>query len=111
MPWVFAARTSIFEGRDVVGIECQGQPLALYRVEGDVLATSDVCPHQGASLSAGCVVQGYIECPVHFALFDLRTGVSDGAVTTRPVRTFAVRVEGDDIYVDVGAAAVEENAG
>jgi len=47
------------------------------------------------------VVESFVECPYHFALFDIRTGAPDGGVTTRSVRTFATRVEHDDIYVDL----------
>ena len=101
MAWVAAATRAELDGRDVIGIDCRGRRLALYNVDGDILATSDACPHQGASLSAGCIVGDYIECPVHFALFDIRTGQSDGAMTTKGVRTFATRVDGDVIYVDL----------
>lgn len=101
MAWTFAAKTSVLAGRDVIGVVCEGRALALYRLNGDYFATSDVCPHQGASLSDGCVVEGYIECPLHYALFDIRTGAADGGVTTTSVRTFATRVEGDDIHVEI----------
>ena len=43
----------------------------------------------------GPVVDGYIECPVHYALFDIRTGHADGAITSQPLRTFPTRVEDD----------------
>jgi nitrite reductase/ring-hydroxylating ferredoxin subunit len=92
---------SVLDGRDVVGVETAGRRLALYRLEGECFATSDGCPHAGASLSEGCVVEGYIECPVHRALFDIRTGASDGSVTPRSLATFPVKVEDGDLYVDV----------
>jgi nitrite reductase/ring-hydroxylating ferredoxin subunit len=101
MPWLAAAPCSVFDERDVVAVECGGRRLALYRVGADVFATSDTCPHQGASLSQGCLVDGHVECPVHFALFDLRTGESDGSVTSARVATFAAKIEGPVVYVDV----------
>ena len=108
MPWTWAARRADFAGRDVIGVECQGRRVALYRLSEGIFATSDVCPHQGAPLSQGCVVDGYIECPLHFALFDIRTGAADGGLTTRGVRTLPARVEQDDIYVDI--SGFEETA-
>ena len=101
MPWTYAAKCSELGDRDVIGVECDGRRLALYKLEEGYFATSDVCPHQGAALSQGCVVEGYIECPLHFALFDIRTGASDGGVTTRSVKTFPAKVENDEIYVDL----------
>ena len=101
MPWTYAATVSELAARDVLGVECEGQRLALYRLDEEVFATSDACPHQGASLAQGCVVQGFIECPLHFALFDVRTGEADGAMTTKAVRTYPTRVEDGAIYVDL----------
>jgi nitrite reductase/ring-hydroxylating ferredoxin subunit len=108
MAWVAAAPHSAFGDRDVIGVECAGRRLALYKVDAEIFATSDRCPHQGASLSAGCVVSGYVECPVHHALFDVRTGEPDGSVTTARVATFPAKIEDEVIYVDLPDA--EENA-
>lgn len=103
MAWTFAARTAaVAEGR-AVGVECQGRRLAVYRLPDGFFATSDVCPHQGAALSTGCVVEGYIECPVHYALFDIRTGAADGAVTVTAVKTYPTRVVDGEIHVDLDA--------
>jgi nitrite reductase/ring-hydroxylating ferredoxin subunit len=101
MAWTAATRVSAFGDRAVVGVECGGQRVAVYRLNGEYFATSDVCPHAGGALSSGCVVEHYIECPVHYALFDIRTGAADAAVPSRDVRTYATRVEGDEILVDL----------
>ena len=108
MPWVRAAARAVLDGKNVVGVRCGGHRLALYALGDSVYATSDACPHLSAMLSYGCVVQGYIECPMHHALFDIRTGQSDGSVTDKNVQTFPVKVEGGDIYVEM--PAMEENA-
>jgi nitrite reductase/ring-hydroxylating ferredoxin subunit len=101
MAWTYAAKRSELEGRDVIGVACEGRRVALYRLGDGVFATSDICPHLGASLSQGCIVEGFVECPLHFALFDIRTGAAEGGVTTRAVRTFQTKVEHGDIYIDL----------
>ena len=101
MPWMRAAPLAALDGRDVVGVEVAGQRLAVYQLDGAVYATTDRCPHAGAPLSRGCVVDGYIECPMHHALFDIRTGATDGSLTLRGLDTFPVKVEGGIIYLDV----------
>ncbi len=103
MAWTVAAKLSALEGRDVVGAECGNRRLALYRLGDEYFATSDACPHQGARLSQGCVVDGFVECPAHHALFDIRTGAADGAVTATGVRTFPARVEHGEILVELDA--------
>ncbi len=101
MPWTFAARCSDLTDRDVIGAECGGRHLAIYKLDGSFYATNDACPHLGGSLSKGCVVENYIECPLHFALFDIRTGESGGGVTTKGVKVFATKVDDGAIYVDL----------
>lgn len=101
MAWEYAADRSALAGRDLAPVRCGDRQLVLYALADGIYATDDVCPHQGAPLSQGCVIGGWVECPVHHALFDIKSGVPDGAVTTQPVRTFPVKVEGDDIYVDM----------
>jgi nitrite reductase/ring-hydroxylating ferredoxin subunit len=101
MPWMPAAARADLDGRDVLGVRVGGRPIALYALPDGIYATGNVCPHMGALLSFGCVVEGYVECPMHRALFDIRTGVTDGAVTDRNVRTFPVKVEDDRIWVDL----------
>ncbi|MEP7118482.1 MAG: Rieske 2Fe-2S domain-containing protein [Acidobacteriota bacterium] len=108
MPWVRAAARSALDGRAMMAVRCNGQRVALYALDDGVYATSDTCPHLGALLSYGTVVQGYVECPMHHALFDIRTGETDGSVTDKSVRTFPVKVEEGEIYVEL--PAMEENA-
>ena len=103
MAWERAATRGDLEDREMLGVRVHGHPVALFVLADGLFATSNVCPHMGALLSHGCVVQGFVECPMHHALFDIRTGESDGSVTDRRVRTYAVKLEGDDIYIDLPA--------
>ena len=101
MPWTQVAKREDFGDLQVMGVACPAGRLALFMLPDGIFATSDICPHLGASLSQGCVVEGFVECPYHFALFDIRTGAADGGVTSRGVHTFATKVEHDAIYVDL----------
>lgn len=106
--WTFATTLAELGDRDVMGVECGGRRVAIYRLRDGLYATSDTCPHAGASLSQGCVVEDYIECPLHFALFDIRTGAADGGMTTSSVRTVPVKVTEEGVYVDL--SGFEETA-
>jgi len=75
--------------------------LALARVDGVVCAFEDVCTHEYASLSQGFLEGGEIECPLHGARFDVATGRCLAPPAERNLRTFPVRIEGEDIYVGV----------
>ena len=101
MSWTFAASVDEISERDLLGVDCGGRRIALYRLEGGFFATNDACPHQGASLSDGCSVEHFVECPAHFALFDIRTGAAAGGPTTTSVKTFPTRVENGEVHVDI----------
>lgn len=101
MAWTrVAAADDVAEG-EVVGVTAAGQQIALYRDKGEFFATSNVCTHQYALLSDGYVEDGCVECPLHQARFDLRTGEALCAPATRAIRVYPVRVEDGDVLVDV----------
>ena len=76
-----------------------GIPICVARSEGEVFAINDVCSHADVSLSEGDVEDGTVECWLHGSRFDLRTGAPTGLPATKPVATYAVTVEGDDVHV------------
>ncbi len=82
-------------------VEVEGKPVCLARSGGTVYAIGDLCSHADVSLSEGDVEDGKIECWLHGSLFDLATGQPAGLPATKPVPTYAVTVEGDDVLVDL----------
>ena len=84
-----------------VRVELAGRPVCIARSGGEVFALSDVCSHADVALSEGDVEDGHIECWLHGSMFDLRTGKPTGLPATRPVPTYPVTVEGDDVLVQM----------
>ncbi|MCK9917765.1 FAD-dependent oxidoreductase [Microbacteriaceae bacterium K1510] len=101
MAWQRAASLSSIRESAVIGVDVGGTPVALYNLGGAVYATHNVCTHALALLSEGWVEDGKIECPLHQGQFDIRTGRALCSPLTEDVRTYAVKVEGDDILVDL----------
>jgi 3-phenylpropionate/trans-cinnamate dioxygenase ferredoxin subunit len=85
------------EGAKLVVLD--GVPVCLARSQGEVFAINDICTHGAVSLSEGDVEDGTIECWLHGSRFDLRTGAPTGLPATKPVATYPVTVEGDDVFV------------
>ena len=75
------------------------KPICIARSQGEVFAISDICSHADVALSEGDVEDGTIECWLHGSRFDLRTGAPTGLPATKPVATYPVTVEGDDVLV------------
>ena len=84
-----------------VRVVLDGKPICIARSEGEVFAISDICSHADVALSEGDVEGGKIECWLHGSLFDLRTGQPSGLPATKPVPTYPVTVEGDDVLVQM----------
>jgi 3-phenylpropionate/trans-cinnamate dioxygenase ferredoxin subunit len=80
-------------------VELDGKPICIARSQGEVFAIHDVCSHADVALSEGDVEDGTIECWLHGSRFDLRTGRPTGLPATKPVVTYPVTVEGDDVLV------------
>jgi nitrite reductase/ring-hydroxylating ferredoxin subunit len=74
--------------------------IVVYNVGGSYFATDERCAHQGGPLGEGLLEGSVVTCPWHAWQFDVRTGqaIYDPGVC---VRTYPVRVEGDDIFVEV----------
>ena len=75
--------------------------IAVFNVDGELYALDDYCSHEEGSLSEGYMEACEIECPVHGARFDLRTGEVKGDPAVLPVDSFPLRVVDDDIELDV----------
>ncbi|CAM5362697.1 MULTISPECIES: bifunctional 3-phenylpropionate/cinnamic acid dioxygenase ferredoxin subunit [Streptomyces] len=79
-------------------------PVAVFHTDdGDLYAIDDTCTHQDASLSEGWLEGCLVECPLHAASFDLRTGRPTCLPARRAVRTHSVTVEDGLIHVHLAA--------
>jgi nitrite reductase/ring-hydroxylating ferredoxin subunit len=101
MAWLPVADVLDFADKNVMGTECAGKAIAVYKVEDGYYATSNICTHAGALLSEGDVVEGLIECPLHFGLFEILTGKAQGAPVTRDLKTYPVRVNGSRVEIEL----------
>jgi 3-phenylpropionate/trans-cinnamate dioxygenase ferredoxin subunit len=76
-------------------------PIAIVRDAGEVYAIQDLCSHAHINLSEGDVSNCAIECWLHGAAFDLRTGAPKSLPATEPVPVYPVKVEDDAVFVEL----------
>jgi 3-phenylpropionate/trans-cinnamate dioxygenase ferredoxin component len=82
-------------------VEVEMVRVALFNLNGDIYAIEDVCTHDGGPLVEGTIVDGCeVQCPRHGARFDIRTGAAVRFPAFEPTRTYAVRVEGHDVWME-----------
>jgi 3-phenylpropionate/trans-cinnamate dioxygenase ferredoxin subunit len=91
---------SIVEGKPVK-LSKNGKEVCVARVGNEVFAIEDNCSHQDAALSEG-EQNGYkIECWLHSAEFDLRTGEALTPPASQAVKTYPVLVDGNNVVVEI----------
>ena len=78
--------------------DVDGTKVAVFRSGRGFVAVSDTCPHMGASLTNGRMVDGTIECAWHHWRFDPETGVSEQRDWCA-LDVYEVRVEGNDLLL------------
>ena len=85
--------------RKPVKIDLNGTPVCVTRIGDEVFAIADTCSHSEASLSEGDVTDYKIECWLHGAEFDLRSGEVVTPPASIPVEVFDVVREGDTVKI------------
>ena len=91
--------SSLAEGKPVK-IEKDGRSICVTRIGAEVFAVDDTCSHSEASLSEGDIYDFKIECWLHGAEFDLRTGEAVTPPAVAPIKVYPVIVDGDSVTVE-----------
>src|SRR5262245_996286 len=97
--FVEVAKTSDLASGQMKFVAADGIRLMLATVDGSFYALRDVCGHQRAPLSRGRLDGCLVECPLHFATFDVRTGKFVDGPSSADVPAYEVRIEGDTVLV------------
>ena len=99
--WVsVASRDDVPEG-EVIAITVRGQEIALYGVDGNIYATSNICTHGDARLCEGFLEGNEIECPLHQGRFDVKTGDAVLEPVTGSIQTFPVKIEDGRVLLQI----------
>ncbi len=84
------------------GVTLNGLAIGVFYVEQTGwCAVENRCTHRDVPLNDGAVINGEVVCPLHGARFDLRTGMHRNPPATCDLRTFAVKVVGQELFVEV----------
>ncbi len=99
--FVRIGRASGIPEGEVRVFDAEGTSVAVAKVDGKLFAIEDVCTHDDGPLGEGFLDGCEIECPRHGARFDVRTGAVTRMPAAAPVAVLAVKVENDDLLVEV----------
>jgi 3-phenylpropionate/trans-cinnamate dioxygenase ferredoxin subunit len=99
--WVRVASVDDVPAGEGRYFDVDGEPIAIFHVDGSYYAINDVCTHEEASLAEGELEGEVVECALHGARFNVRTGEVVSLPAVVPVQTYPVRVVGSNIEVEV----------
>ncbi len=100
--FVRVASVGDLEDDETMQVDVGDEQVLLARLDGEFYAIGEECTHEGGPLSQGWVEDGQVECPLHGAQFNLKSGESTAPPAADPVKAYPVRVDGDDILVGMG---------
>jgi 3-phenylpropionate/trans-cinnamate dioxygenase ferredoxin subunit len=81
-------------------VNVRGKSLAVFRVNGELCAIDDSCPHAGGALGRGKLEGCVVRCPAHGLKFDVHTGCMPGVPGLR-VGTYPIKHENDRYWIDL----------
>ena len=90
----------ISEG-DLKKVDVNGGPVALFKVEGKIYATTNICTHEHCELDENHMMHGdVVECTCHGSQFNIKTGENVLPPAAEPLKTYDVSVEGGDVFIE-----------
>ena len=76
------------------------EPIALFKVGGQIFATTNICTHEQCELDENHLITGdVVECTCHGSQFNIKTGANTLPPAAEPLKTYQVSVEGEDVFV------------
>ena len=99
--WVKACGIQKLGKGELFGFDYHDKKLLLTNFNGKIYATDRICTHAEADLSNGILTEEGITCPLHLSIFNLETGMPQNAPAEKPLRTYNVKIEQNEIYVEV----------
>ena len=99
--WVEAVPFDSIEEEDLVRFDHDGRTYVIVRTGGRIYALDGLCTHEAAHLADGLVNGLVLECPKHSGRFDVRDGRALRVPARVNLRTYATKVDGGLVYIDI----------
>jgi len=101
MVFVRVAVKEDFELSKMIGVKANGKEICLSSSDGAYYAIGNRCTHMGCMLSDGELTGENVKCVCHGSIFSIKTGSVINGPAKKSESTFQVKVEGDQIMVNV----------
>ena len=99
--WVNVCNTSKLKKGEMIDFDYKDKKILVANMNGKMYATDRICTHAEADLSTGVLSEEGVTCPLHLSTFDLQTGIPQNLPAELPLKTYNVKIEQNEIYVEV----------
>lgn len=101
MAWVrIAAKSELPPAGEAREFACGEKMVCVANVNGEISALDNVCIHRGGPLGQGTIEGDKVVCPWHGWAFNAKSG-EVGHNPAAKIPTYPVKVEGEDVLVDI----------
>tara|TARA_B100000927_G_C16150159_1_gene342992 strand:- start:66 stop:389 length:324 start_codon:yes stop_codon:yes gene_type:complete len=97
--FIFVADITDIDLNQSQSIELNGSDILICHTNNGIFAIEDRCSHADIPLCGGQIIDNFISCPVHGAVFDLTDGSVQSPPAFEDIKTFQVKIEGTSISV------------
>lgn len=99
--WIRACAADEIDEEDLIRFDHDGRTYCIYNTEKGFFATDGHCTHEEQHLEDGMVIGTVIECPLHQGRFDIPTGKALSAPVCVDLKTYPVKVENGDVFMEI----------
>jgi 3-phenylpropionate/trans-cinnamate dioxygenase ferredoxin subunit len=86
---------------EMLQVNVNGHGILIANVDGRYYAADDMCTHEDASLSTGCLQGEFVKCPLHGSRFNIVTGQAMEDPAEEDLKTYPVKIENEDILIRI----------
>ncbi len=101
MTWVKICNQDKIKKGDMIPFDHNEKKLLIANLGGKIYATDRICTHAEADLTNGILNEDGVTCPLHLSIFNLHTGKPQNLPAEKPLKTYNVKIEQNEIYVEV----------
>ena len=99
--WIKACTIDQVPEGQLFGFNSEDKKILLANQKGKIFATDLICTHAEADLSNGFLSDEGVRCPLHLSVFNLQDGVPQNPPAEIPLKTYNVKVEQNEVYVEI----------
>jgi nitrite reductase/ring-hydroxylating ferredoxin subunit len=99
--WIKACNLDQVNEGQLFGFNSDDKKILLANLKGKIFATDLICTHADADLSTGFLSEEGVRCPLHLSVFNLEDGKPQNLPAEVPLKTYNVKIEQNEVYVEV----------